>query len=129
MDHTLSQLSFVAPTRTLHSVATLSDAVHGTLYVPRCVEPLLHTRVCQRLRHNQQLGTASWRFPSATISRLEHSLGVCHLAYRQATHLIASAPPSWQGRDFSTELNQIACAGLVREGTKDGAEAAEERKA
>ena len=107
---TLSQMPF-GTTWILESDSSFPDIVHGTVYIPHVAAALLHTQAFQRLRELKQLGACSWVYPSATNSRFEHSLGVCHLANRFAQHLALSLP-----RDMEPvcpdDFNQVACAGL-----------------
>jgi HD superfamily phosphohydrolase len=63
------------------------DRVHGDLVFPEFVERLVRTPEFQRLDRIRQLGGCSFVYPSATHTRLEHSLGVCHLARVLGEHL------------------------------------------
>ena len=56
--------------------------IHGSIALDDQERTLLDHPLVQRLRHVSQLGLASLVFPSATHSRLAHSLGVMHLAGR-----------------------------------------------
>ena len=54
---------------------SVADVVHGNIYVPTELLPLLDSEPMQRLRCLKQLGAASLVFPSAEHSRFPHSLG------------------------------------------------------
>ncbi|KAK8384473.1 hypothetical protein O3P69_009348 [Scylla paramamosain] len=63
------------------------DAVHGTISIPYACKVVVDTPEFQRLRRLRQLGMAYMVYPSATHTRFEHSLGVCHLAGLLAANL------------------------------------------
>jgi len=58
----------------------IKDSVHDYIALDPVAEELLDTPTVQRLRHIKQLSTVRLVFPSANHTRLEHSLGVYHLA-------------------------------------------------
>ena len=58
------------------------DTVHGAIPLEGAFEPLLETREFQKLSSIRQLGLAHLVFPGANHTRLEHSLGVGHIARR-----------------------------------------------
>lgn len=70
----------------------IQDPVHGPVTLPDEVLQVLDTPVFQRLRDLKQLGVANYVFPSASHSRFEHSIGVCHLAGTLLQHLDHSQP-------------------------------------
>jgi HD superfamily phosphohydrolase len=58
----------------------IKDSVHDYITLDPVAADLLDTPAVQRLRHVKQLSTVRLVFPSANHTRLEHSLGVYHLA-------------------------------------------------
>ena len=54
--------------------------LHKNIQLSPLICSILNTPEMQRLRDVKQLGATYFVFPSANHSRLEHSLGVCHLA-------------------------------------------------
>ncbi len=63
------------------------DPVHGSIRVAGLNERLLDSAEIQRLGHIKQLGLANLVFPGANHTRLEHSLGACHIADRLSAEL------------------------------------------
>jgi HD superfamily phosphohydrolase len=63
------------------------DPVHGSIRVAGLNERLLESAEVQRLGHIKQLGLANLVFPGANHTRLEHSLGACHIADRLSAEL------------------------------------------
>jgi HD superfamily phosphohydrolase len=61
---------------------TVYDTVHGYIYMSDMACIIIDTPEFQRLRKLHQLGTCNFVFPSATQTRLEHSMGTYHLAGR-----------------------------------------------
>ncbi len=59
----------------------IHDPVHGSLKLDALCLSLLSTTEVQRLSQIKQLGMAYLVFPGANHTRLEHSLGACHLAH------------------------------------------------
>lgn len=68
------------------------DRVHGEVVLPPLVATLCSTPEFFRLDDVRQLGGCSYVYPSATHTRREHSIGVCHLAGVMARHLSAGHP-------------------------------------
>jgi len=60
----------------------IHDPLHGSISVSGVFLELLSRHEIQRLHNVKQLGMASAVFPGANHTRLEHSLGVYHLAGR-----------------------------------------------
>jgi uncharacterized protein len=56
------------------------DAIWGDVPVDRAVKALLETSAMQRLKGMSQLGFTFGSFPKARHTRLEHAIGVYHLA-------------------------------------------------
>jgi len=56
------------------------DAIWGDVPVDRAVKALLETRAMRRLKGMSQLGFTFGSFPRARHTRLEHAVGVYHLA-------------------------------------------------
>lgn len=63
------------------------DRVYGEIYLSERSSELLNTRALQRLDAVRQLGGCSFVYPSASHTRLEHSIGVAHLAATMGRHL------------------------------------------
>ncbi|OGS50595.1 MAG: hypothetical protein A3K65_07250 [Euryarchaeota archaeon RBG_16_68_12] len=66
---------------------TINDTVHGTLRLDPLVLELMETLELQRLNSIRQLGLTYLVFPGANHSRIEHCLGVSHVAGRMADAL------------------------------------------
>ena len=69
----------------------IKDSVHDYITLDTVAADLLDTPTVQRLRHIKQLSTVRLVFPSANHTRLEHSLGVYHLADTALSHLDVDA--------------------------------------
>lgn len=81
------------PTHTVRKCdKVISDAVHGMVHLHPLLVSVVDTPVFQRLRDIKQLGAVPFVFPSASHSRFEHSIGVCHLAGKVMTHLRLNQP-------------------------------------
>jgi HD superfamily phosphohydrolase len=63
---------------------TINDTVHGTIRLDPVVRDLMETLELQRLSGIRQLGLTYLVFPGANHSRIEHCLGVSHVAGRIA---------------------------------------------
>jgi len=59
---------------------TINDTVHGTIRLDPMVQDLMETLELQRLSGIRQLGLTYLVFPGANHSRIEHCLGVSHVA-------------------------------------------------
>jgi HD superfamily phosphohydrolase len=59
---------------------TINDTVHGTIRLEGIVLDLLETLEIQRLNSIRQLGLTYLVFPGANHSRIEHVIGVSHVA-------------------------------------------------
>ncbi|MEM1873369.1 MAG: HD domain-containing protein [Acidilobaceae archaeon] len=69
----------------------VEDSVHGAIRITSEEYVLLQTPFLRRLHEIKQLGLAYLVFPTATHSRLEHSLGVTHLMHRIVSRVVAKA--------------------------------------
>jgi HD superfamily phosphohydrolase len=90
----------------LKGAITVQDAVHGRVWLTRLEEQLVNTAEFQRLRHIVQLGLADYVFPTATHSRLAHSLGATHVMgwmLRQST-----LQEYFKGREDFIQLLRLA---------------------
>src|SRR3990172_2917175 len=65
----------------------ITDTVHGTIRLEPLTRDLLETLELQRLNSIRQLGLTYLVFPGANHSRLEHCLGVGHVAGEMAKSL------------------------------------------
>src|SRR5947199_9808433 len=70
---------------------TITDTVHGTIRLDPLTLDLLETLELQRLNSIRQLGLTYLVFPGANHSRVEHCLGVGHVAGEMARALGLSA--------------------------------------
>jgi uncharacterized protein len=66
---------------------TINDTVHGSIRLDPLVLDLMETLELQRLNSIRQLGLTYLVFPGANHSRIEHCLGVAHIAGRMADAL------------------------------------------
>jgi len=71
--------------------AVIQDSIHGIIPINEAEYYLLQTPFLRRLHDVKQLGLSYLVFPSATHSRLEHSLGVMHLASRVAGRVVEAS--------------------------------------
>ncbi|MBN2603303.1 MAG: HD domain-containing protein [Candidatus Thermoplasmatota archaeon] len=65
----------------------IRDSIHGDIKLSAVFSELIETPELQRLYNIKQLGLAHLVFPGAHHTRLEHSLGAYHLAYKTADAL------------------------------------------
>jgi HD superfamily phosphohydrolase len=65
----------------------VNDPIYGMIHIPDYAMDIVSTPLFLRLQHVKQLGTLSTVWPSATHTRLVHSLGAMHLAMTYAAHL------------------------------------------
>lgn len=86
--------------------------LHGNIELSPLICKILNTPETQRLRDVKQLGATYYVFPSANHTRLEHSLGVCHLAGIMGKNLQKNHP-ELNIQDRFIELLQIA--GLIHD--------------
>lgn len=68
-------------------IKTITDTVHGTIRLDPLILDLLETLELQRLNSIRQLGLTYLVFPGANHSRVEHCLGVGHVASEMARAL------------------------------------------
>ncbi len=59
----------------LASAKTITDPVHGDVYVTELEKRIIDSPPMQRLRRVHQVGTTHWIYPGATHSRFSHALG------------------------------------------------------
>lgn len=59
---------------------TITDPIHGEVFVTELERRIIDTRSFQRLRRIRQLGTAHLVYPAATNSRFSHALGALRAA-------------------------------------------------
>ena len=91
----------------------LNDPIWKTITLEGVELNLLDLPLMQRLRHVRQLGMAYLVFPSATHSRLEHSIGALHAAKLLYDRLTGT---SSIGPDDSRELRDaLSIAALVHD--------------
>ncbi len=84
---------------------TINDTVHGTIRLDPLILDLMETLEIQRLNSIRQLGLTYLVFPGANHSRLEHCLGVSHVAGEMARAL--GLPEG--------ERNLVQAAGLLHD--------------
>ena len=63
------------------------DPLHGEVFIPEELLPIVDHPLFQRLRWIKQLGLASIVYPSAVHTRFSHSLGVYHIVSRVTSSL------------------------------------------
>ncbi len=86
-------------------VKFVRDPIHGDIKIADMFIELLDAYEMQRLYNIKQLGFAHLVFPGAHHTRLEHSLGVFHLAWQVADSL--GLPDD--------ERRHVVCAGLLHD--------------
>lgn len=70
----------------------ICDRVHGEITISPFVAAIATHKIFHRLDSVRQLGGCFFVYPSATHTRREHSLGVCHLAGEMGSHLKGRYP-------------------------------------
>ncbi len=73
--------------------AIVQDAIHGSIMITNAEYITLQTPFMRRLHGIKQLGFSYLVFPSATHSRLSHSIGVMHIASKMADSLLSRLEP------------------------------------
>jgi len=73
-------------------MSVVSDRVYGTIELHDCSWKIINTPEYQRLSNIKQLGAASFVFPSASTTRLEHCIGVAHLARKLGAQFQTTQP-------------------------------------
>lgn len=68
------------PSELLEPDKTITDPVHGDIYLTRLESLIVDSPPMQRLRRVRQLGTTHLVYPGATHSRFSHSLGALRVA-------------------------------------------------
>jgi HD superfamily phosphohydrolase len=95
----------------LQPAKTVTDPVHGDIYLNKLEVLFLDSPALQRLRRVRQLGTTCLVYPGATHSRLSHALGALRsaqdlidavVANRESPHHRADLLDSW--RDDGEEI-------------------------
>ena len=93
------------------NVRRVHDRIHGELELPPLVAAVSATAEFCRLDGVRQLGGCAFVYPSATHTRREHSLGVCHLAGKLGRHLRSQRPDLVDADDVLC----LQLAGLVHD--------------
>ena len=96
----------------MNAIKQIYDPVHGFIPLSQLMVQIMDTPEFQRLRDLKQLGAAYFVFPSATHSRLEHSIGVSFLA-RETMISLQQRQPELNITARLIELVQIA--GLIHD--------------
>tara|TARA_B100001113_G_scaffold62498_1_gene47653 strand:+ start:1346 stop:2620 length:1275 start_codon:yes stop_codon:yes gene_type:complete len=81
------------------------DSIHDYIDLDALESSLVDTEPFQRLRWIKQLGSANLVYPGANHTRLEHSIGVSHLAKQMAS----------QSEVPKDEINLVSIAGLLHD--------------
>lgn len=89
----------------------VADRVYGDIHLPDLAGLLSSTPEFSRLDDVRQLGGCAFVYPSATHTRREHSLGVCHLSGEAARHLQRMYPELVNDDDVLC----VQVAGLVHD--------------
>lgn len=94
------------------SIKHIYDPIHGFIELSEMMIKIIDTFEFQRLRDLKQLGAVHFVYPSATHTRFEHSLGVCHLSKQMSKKLFGDEIIPKTNR-FAWEL--ISIAGLIHD--------------
>lgn len=89
----------------------IADRVYGEIQLPELAALLSSTPEFARLDDIRQLGGCAFVYPSATHTRREHSLGVCHLSGVVVLHLQKLYPEKVSNDDVLC----VQLAGLVHD--------------
>lgn len=88
------------------------DPVHGSIEIPKEYIKIIDHPLYQRLRYIKQLGLVNYVYPSATHTRFEHSLGVCHLSLIMIKSIRDKQP---ELKINNSLINCIGIAGLIHD--------------
>jgi HD superfamily phosphohydrolase len=89
--------------------------LHGIISLEPLLVAVTDSPIFQRLRRLRQLGVSDHVYPTATHSRFEHSLGVCHLAGKLCRKLKAQAMPSGATPPSERDILCVKLAGLCHD--------------
>ena len=81
------------PKTELDSAKTITDPIHGDVWVSRLELRFLDSAPLQRLRRVRQLGTTHLVYPSATHTRFSHALGALRAAQDILDAVLDNAQP------------------------------------
>lgn len=90
----------------------IRDPLWGHIYLSDGLASLLDAPELQQLSRIKQLGPTHLVYPGATHTRLAHSLGVYHVAYRMIRALLAYGDAPLIGREF---VSAYLCAALLHD--------------
>ena len=90
----------------------INDRVHGQILIHPLLVQIIDSEEFQRLTDIKQLGGSVYVYPSASHSRKEHSIGVCHLAEFMVRHLQQQQPSLGIDED---DVMCVSLAGLVHD--------------
>ncbi|MEN2999118.1 MAG: HD domain-containing protein [Acidilobaceae archaeon] len=103
----------------------VQDSIHGVIPINVAEYEILQTPFLRRIHDIKQLGLANLVFPSATHSRLEHSLGVMHIAWRMGRRAVEASMKSsdvcaaiferCDQSSFASFLQVVRLAGLLHD--------------
>lgn len=90
----------------------IRDPLWGHIYLNDGLYSILDTIEFQQLSKIKQLGPAYLVYPGATHTRLAHSLGVYHIAYRMIRSLLTAGNAPSLSRE---QVNAYLCAALLHD--------------
>ena len=80
----------------------ISDVIHGSISLSNIAISIIDTPIYKRLTQIKQTGQLIYRYPCATHTRFEHSIGVCHLTGISLEKIIAN---TIERKDGHKEIN------------------------
>ena len=90
----------------MSKLKTIFDPIHGHITITDAMRKFIDTPEFQALRWKQQLGVASFVFPSATHNRFEHSIGVSHLAGIMMETIHKQMPIKWMSKKSEESVDE-----------------------
>lgn len=91
----------------------IKDCIYRFINVPELCQRFIDTPEFQRLRRIKQLGVVHYVYPSAVHTRLEHSIGVMHLAGQAVDSILYNSTGAINITKHDKEL--IMLAGLLHD--------------
>ncbi|MBI5642292.1 MAG: HD domain-containing protein [Deltaproteobacteria bacterium] len=76
----------------LEFVKVIRDPIHGYIHLTNLELSIINTKIFSRLRNIQQSATAYLTYPSHTVNRYTHSLGVMEFASKMLQAAFESTP-------------------------------------